>query len=295
MIVFDFRPPSPALGEYVRQHQIVGVTFADTTTPPIKPYWPRPQNCLAFFPREAQHVHTPDGTGPGKTFRSDLIGQPTIVTNRHVGHDFVVFQVIFQPGALFRLTGIPANELANQFLDAETVFSSEIHSVNERLSSTDDPFEMVDIVEAFLHYLVRRQRKVNSRFDCLPIDKVSQFLLQNPTSFSLDWLADQANLSPRQFYNSFVQRMGISPKLYARIARFDQTMKLKSTQPHKDWLHIAIEMGYYDYQHMARDFKEFTTLTPIEFFQAETDAPERAFGNAETIQLLTASHSHLTR
>lgn len=291
MIVFDFRPPSPALGDYVRQHQIVGVTFANTVIPPVKPYWPRPQNCLAFFPRDRQSVTYPDGEGPGKTCRSDLVGQPTIVTNRHVGHDFVVFQVIFQPGALFRLTGVPARELANQFVDAEAVFFPEIRLVNERLSSTDNHLEMIQIVEAFLHYLIRRQPTAYSRHCQLPIDKVVQFMLQNPSQIDFDWLADQACLSTKQFYNSFVQRMGISPKLFSRIARFDRTMKLKSTQPTKDWLSIALEMGYYDYQHMARDFREFTKSTPIEFFQAESDAPERAFGNAETTQLLTDAHA----
>jgi AraC-like DNA-binding protein len=290
MIVFDFRRPSPSLGEYIRQHQIVGVSFDKTIPSPVKPYWPRPQNCLAFFPRDAQQVAFPDSATPKKTFRSDLIGQPTIVTNRHVDHDFIVFQVVFQPGALFRLTGIPANELANQFIDAEAVFSPEITMVNERLSSTDDHLQMIEIVEAFLHSLIRRKGKHRSRFDLLPVDKVSLLLLQNPSRFSLDWLADQACLSPRQFYNQFVERMGINPKLYSRIARFDQTMKLKSTQPHKDWLNIAIEMGYYDYQHMARDFKEFTQLSPLEFFHAEEDAPERAFGNSETMQILTDVH-----
>ena len=291
MIVFDFRPPSPALGEYVRQHQIVGVAFGDTMTPPIKPYWPRPQNCLAFYPRDRHSVTYPDAEGPGKTYRSDMVGQPTILANRHTDHDFVVFQVIFQPGALVRLTGIPAHVLTNQYVDAEAIFSPEIQLVNERLSSTDDHLEMIQIVEAFLHYLIRRQPAAYSRHCRLPIDKVSQFMLQNPAQINLDWLANQACLSTKQFYNSFVQRMGISPKLYSRIARFDRTMKFKSTQPHKDWLSIAIEMGYYNYQHMARDFREFTKATPIEFFQAESDAPERVFGNAETTQLLTAMHN----
>jgi AraC-like DNA-binding protein len=291
MIIFDFRPPSPALGEYIRQHQIVGVSFDKSVLPPVKPYWPRPQNCLAFFPRDAQQVAFPDSPTPKKTYRSDLIGQPTVLTNRHVNHDFIVFQVVFQPGALFRLTGIPAHELSNQFIDAEAVFSPEISLVNERLSSTDDHLQMITIVETFLHSLIRKKGNHQSRFDYLPVDKVGVFLLQNPSRFSLDWLADQACLSPRQFYNQFIERMGVNPKLYSRIARFDKTMKLKSTQPHKDWLQIAIEMGYYDYQHMARDFKEFTKLSPLQFFQAEEDAPERAFGHSETTRLLTDVHS----
>jgi transcriptional regulator GlxA family with amidase domain len=194
----------------------------------------------------------------------------------------MLFQVVFQPGALFRLTGIPAHELANTFVDAEAVFAPEINLVNERLSCTDNHLNMIEIVEHFLHYLIRRRTTAYSRHSQQPVDKVSQFLLHNPTRFSLDWLANQACLSTKQFYNLFQQRMGISPKMYARIARFDQTVKLKNAQPQKDWLSIALEYGYYDYQHLVRDYREFTQLTPTEFNQKESHAPERAFGNAET-------------
>ena len=88
------------------------------------------ENCLSFFPKD------PEKSGYGldgllmESPRSRIHGQHSIVTNRHVGRDFLVFQVVFQPGALFRLTGIPINELTNTILDAETVFSSEIKKVN---------------------------------------------------------------------------------------------------------------------------------------------------------------------
>ncbi len=282
MNVFDYRPPSPALREYIRLYQIVGFSFASTVAAPIKPYWPRPENYLAFHPRNPIVVEQTNGIIETWKPRSLLIGQPTWITNRLCPHDFMLFQVVFQPGALFRLTGIPAHELANTFVDAEAVFAPEINLVNERLSCTDNHLNMIEIVEHFLHYLIRRRTTAYSRHSQQPVDKVSQFLLHNPTRFSLDWLANQACLSTKQFYNLFQQRMGISPKMYARIARFDQTVKLKNAQPQKDWLSIALEYGYYDYQHLVRDYREFTQLTPTEFNQKESHAPERAFGNAET-------------
>ena len=281
MNVFDYRPPSPELREYVRQYQIIGFSFAPTVVIPIKPYWPRPENCLAFYPRGGDIIERLNGVAEKWQPRSALLGQHSYLLNRQVSNDFILFQIVLQPGALFRLTGIPIHELTNKFVDAETIFSTEICQVNERLSSTDNHLEMVSIVEDFLHYQIRRRRMIQSRYCSLPIDKVSQFMLQNPARFSLDWLADQACLSTKQFYNLFVQRMGVSPKLYARIARFDQTVKLKNAQPHKDWLSIALEYSYYDYQHLVRDYKEFTRLTPTEFSQKESSAPERAFGNAE--------------
>jgi transcriptional regulator GlxA family with amidase domain len=75
--------------------------------------------------------------------------------------------------------------------------------------------------------------------------------------------------------------MGISPKTYARIVRFDNAMKLQNAQPHKDWLSIALDCGYYDYQHMVKDFKDFTRETPTEFVQKEDSAPERVLGLKE--------------
>lgn len=281
MNVFDYRPPSPALREYVRLYQIIGLSFGPDTVVPIKPYWPRPENCLAFYPRGGDIVEQINGDTKKNT-RSTLFGQHSSLITKQPIHNFVLFQIVFQPGALFRLTGIPSHELTNTFLDAETVFSPEIRLVNERLSSTDNHLDMIDIVENFLFYLVGRNRTNQSRFCRLPIDKVSQFILKKSSPFSLDWLADQACLSTKQFYNLFLQRMGISPKLYARIARFDQSVKLKNASPHTDWLSIALELGYHDYQHLVRDYKEFTKLTPTEFSKRESGAPERAFGHTET-------------
>ena len=277
--IYDYRPCNPALREYVRMLKIVGCSFpASMMVLPVKAYWPRAENCLSFFPKDPEKVEYGFSGQPLSSSRSRLHGQHTIVTSRHVGRDFMVFQVQFQPGALFRLTGLPAHELTNTFIDAEAVFSSEIRLVSERLSYTRHYTEMIPIVENFLLYLVSRAKRRALR----PIDKVGQFMLKQPVAASLDWLANQACLSQRQFYRQFVEREGISPKLYARIARFENAMKCKNAQPEKDWLSVAVELGYYDYQHLVRDFKEFTSLTPNGFLLADAHSPERAFGVAET-------------
>lgn len=277
--IFDYRLPSPALREYVRLYQIIGCEFpASFQELPVKAYWPRAENCLSFFPRDVEKI---EYRFDGKLLaspRSRLYGQHTIATNRHVGRDFMVFQVQFQPGALYRLTGLPLSELTNACVDAEAIFSTELQRVNERLSYTEHYTDMIPIVENFLLYLMSRARYRYVR----PIDKVWHCILQKPNGLSLDWLADQACLSQRQFYRQFIECGGASPKLYARIARFEKAMKLKNSQPQLDWLSVAVQLGYYDYQHLVRDFKEFTRLTPNKFLLEEAKAPERAFGAVET-------------
>lgn len=277
--IYDYRLPSPALRGYVRQLQIVGCSFpASMVALPVKSYWPRAEHSLAFYPKDPERLEYGfDGNRLLKP-ASTLNGQYSVLTNRYVGRDFMVFQVQFQPGALFRLTGIPASELTNTFLDAEAVFGNEIRLVNERLSHTRHYTGMIPVVEAFLLRLINRVRRPDLR----PIDRVSRFILEHPATVSLDWLADQACLSQRQFYRQFVEREGISPKLYARIARFEKAMKYKNARPGLDWLSVALDLGYYDYQHLARDFREFTQLSPNAFMQREYQAPERMFGVAET-------------
>lgn len=276
--VYDYRLPSPFLREYVRQFQIVGCAFpAAMAVLPVKPYWPRAENCLSFFPRDPECVEYGFGGERLPSGRSRVMGQQALVTNRHVGRDFMVFQVQFQPGALHRLTGLPAHELTNRFVDAEALFGPELRRLNERLSGCANHLEMIPLVEEFLGYLVRRTPKAPR-----PIDRVSRVLLHQPSGLSLDWLADQACLSTRQFYRQFVEREGVSPKLFARIARFERAMLLKNARPTHDWLRVALDLGYYDYQHLVRDFREFTGLTPHAFQQREANAPERVFGVAET-------------
>lgn len=275
--IYDYRLPSPALREYVRLFQIVACEFpTDLLQLPVKAYWPRAENSIAFYPKDTEKIQYGFDNEPIKKPRSTINGQYSIVTNRHVGRDFMVFQVQFQPCALHRLTGIPSYELANSFIDAEAIFSKEIRLVNERLSYTNHYTEMISIVEDFLMYLINKSRK-----RILPIDQVSRIILKNKGNVSLDWLADQACVSQRQFYRQFIEREGVSPKLFSRITRFDHAVRLKNAHPHKDWLTIALELGYYDYQHLVRDFKDFTNLTPNGFLVVQEKGPERTFGRVE--------------
>jgi hypothetical protein len=70
---------------------------------PYKPYPPRPEQCLCFYPRDPE---TAEYVGENRKIlrpRSVLLGQQTGRMNRHIGRDFIVLAVNFHPGALFRL------------------------------------------------------------------------------------------------------------------------------------------------------------------------------------------------
>lgn len=275
MLLQDFLP-SPPLREYVRLLQVIHFAFDRGAPLPFKAYPPRPEQCLSFYPRDAEAVAYP--TGPAQTTRprSALIGQHAVVSHRYVGREFLALQVVLQPGALYRLTGIPQPALTNTYVDAEAVWGPELRPLNERLSSAPAWPAMLPLIEAFLLGRIRRVRA--SRH---PADAVGQLLLHPPPRTTLESLARHACLSPRQLDRQFAQRMGVSPALYARIVRFDRAFRLKNSQPGLDWLSIALACGYYDHQHLAKDYRAFTGSSPSAFFAQDTQAPERAFGLME--------------
>ena len=107
-------------------------------------------------------------------------------------------------------------------------------------------------------------------------------LMVNNGHNSIEWYSNQACLCHRQFDRKFKERMGINPKLFLRIVRFDRAFRLKNQYPDRDWLSIAFESGYYDYPHLVKDYKELTGFSPVESYHLETKAPERVFGQIET-------------
>lgn len=197
------------------------------------------------------------------------------MSNRYIGQKFITLQVVFQPGALYRLTGIPAQELTNQYLDADVILTKDVNLVEEQLAYARDYREMIQIVEQYLRTHIKKSRK-----EAHGVEAMGKLMIGNYSN-TLDWYSKQICLCHRQFDRMFKERMGINPKLFLRIIRFDKAFRMKNQYPDKDWLSIAIDCGYYDYQHLVKDYKEFTGFTPTEFYHIETKSPQRFFGDTE--------------
>jgi AraC-like DNA-binding protein len=280
MILRDFLP-SPSLRDYVRKHQVIRFEFGAGEIVPCKMYSPRPETCLMFYLRDLQDIGYLDQNQLTSHSRCTINGQHTVVTKRYNGRDFWAVQIVLQPSALYLLTGIPAQELTNTFIDAEDVWGKEIRNVHEQMCNTDGVEEVIRIAELFLERLIRRPK-----YSLQGIDKVSAVILNQNRSLSIDKLASDSCLSNRQFQRRFTERTGIGPKLFDKVVRFEKAFFMKNANPHLDWLSIALACGYYDYQHLAKDYKYFTNLTPTGFYELDTRAPERTFGVVEVKQEL---------
>jgi AraC-like DNA-binding protein len=275
LLLKDFIP-APDVQDYVQLYRIVHFQFEKSQPLPFKAYPPRPEQCLAFYPFDTEVVEYPNSGKLAKNIPIVLYGQFSEVTNRMIGRNFLVLQVVFKPGALYRLTGIPAAELTNRYLDAETYFSSHIRFVNEQIATASDYKAMLEIVTDFVRYLIKQEKKSK-----LLIDDACLLLLNAQSKLTLQDIAREACLSTKQLERKFKERTGVNPKLYERIIRFDRAFRMRNSKPDFDWLRIAVECNFHDYQHLAKEYKDFTGLTPANFHEIENKAPERQFGLVE--------------
>lgn len=276
MLIRDFLP-APAMREFVQWYRIVHFEFDKDENIPFKAYPPKPEQCLHFF------LHDPlaiEKTGDKKSLQPLIFfaGQRTSLVKQFNSKDNLNVQIVFQPTAVYRLTKIPAFELTDQNVDATCIFPKHIQFVYEQLQSAKDYAELLHIIDSFAQELIFGSRKEN-----LPIDFISKQMIQKGGNISMDWLAKESCLCTKQFKRKFFERTGVNPKTYARIIRFNRVYNYKNRFPNKDWSAIALECGYFDYQHLAKDYKDFTGLTPPEFHLMESKSPENTLGLTKSL------------
>jgi transcriptional regulator GlxA family with amidase domain len=88
---------------------------------------------------------------------------------------------------------------------------------------------------------------------------------------SVRGVAQWVGLSQRRFIQVFAAEVGLTPKLYCRVQRFQQARQLvrKATAP--DWAGVAAASGYFDQSHLIRDFREFSGFSPMAYLRQASE------------------------
>jgi AraC-like DNA-binding protein len=248
--------PHPALQEYVLNIASVDAVLPVGAPPVITPYPPTPLQSIMFYGDDRIQMQK-TGTDRFELQSSIvIIGPQYSRVNIMVSKKIKAIRVDFRPGALYRLLGIPMHELFDQGIPAHELLGNEINHLNEQLLNASDVDVARDAVEQYL------LRKRNASKIALPIDRAITELMRTNGNTAIEKIASLACLSLRQFERKCRERVGMSPKAYARIVRFSKAYRLREARPELSWTTIANEAGYFDQMHMIRDFKEFAGTTP---------------------------------
>jgi AraC-like DNA-binding protein len=206
-------------------------------------------------------------------YRAVLSGlQSTAAVIAHEGHQEGV-AVELTPLGSRTFVGMPARELwdrSHEFEDVVGRIGAELWERMQQSGPWEERFATCD--EVLLR--LRREDEV------APELRVSWTeLVSSGGRITVEGLASETGYSRQHLTRRFRDEFGLSPKLAARVIRFEHARKMLQSVPSFVTLaQVSASAGYYDQAHMYRDFAELAGCTPKEllteevpFFQEESE------------------------
>ena len=176
-----------------------------------------------------------------------------------------IIGVHFQPGRAAPVLGVPASELADAHIDLESLWGRAAIELRERLCTASTPEKRFAVLEELLLGRLRQPRPWHVAIP-IALDTFEHV----DGAVKVRDVARQVGLSQRRFIQLFTAEVGLTPKLYGRVRRFQRARELvrQATQP--DWAALALACGFFDQSHLIRDFGEFSGLSPVAYVNQMT-------------------------
>ena len=168
-----------------------------------------------------------------------------------------VMGVHFKPGGAFPFFQLPVGELHNLHLSLDTLWGTSANDLRWQLLEARTPDEKFRILEQSL------LAHAAPSFILHPAFAYALAEFQHlPSSRAMANVTAQTGLSPKRFISVFNREVGLTPKLYCRVRRFQAALEAIGQGQQVDWADIALVCGYFDQAHFNHDFQAFSGLNP---------------------------------
>lgn len=200
-----------------------------------------------------------------------LYGQATRPGELSAVGPFQTIGAYFYPSALTSIFGLNATELTDSCVDLDLLATSAAEShLSDQLLHTGSVADQLALLSAYLLAKVRANRALLDE----GIRQSLRQLVASGGSLSLPELQASLGMSERSFQRKFKQGVGISPKLFARICRFQVALQQLRTHRYDKLSDIAFENEYADQSHYIRAFQEFAGCSPQQYQRQSSEVVE---------------------
>jgi AraC-like DNA-binding protein len=177
----------------------------------------------------------------------------------------VTLGIQFKPGGAFPFLPMPTGELNEQCVSLDDVFGIDARHLREQLLECNTPELKFAAVERWLQ---SRALKPLQRHQAVAY-ATARFLC-DPLAQPLAAVLDRVGYSQRHFNQMFTDEVGLTPKRFLRVRRFQHAIEHISACDSVDWVDLALRFGYYDQSHFVHDFRKFCGLTPAAYLAVRT-------------------------
>jgi hypothetical protein len=180
---------------------------------------------------------------------------------QYIANDTVeILGIRLMPFGIYTLFNVPLTELSDEPIELSLIVGKKVKELEEKIFDTPDIDAKIKIVQEWLFSLFIKKEERHG----LLIDTIYRIYSSRGKS--------SINLACKENYNyykkvqrSFREAIGISPKLYARMVRFESLHNELLTVNKIDWFDIVNKFDFYDQSHLTKEFQFFTGHTPQEF------------------------------
>jgi AraC-like DNA-binding protein len=252
-LTFRCIEPAPDLAAYVRHYWIL---LGGASGGPAHPVFPDGCGEIVFNLGSLTHEREPSGRLAVQP-RAMLVGQMTRPLDMVPGGDLRIVGIKLAPWGAAAIVGEASSALRDRTIALSDVDPALLARSGERLEECRDD----DQVRAVLDRALRARLEVGGGER---LDRLASFARSwcGNSRGSVDALARNAGCSARTLERRFDRFVGISPKEFSRIRRFQRALRLAREQPMLYWSTIAARAGYSDQSHLVRDFRQFAGRAP---------------------------------
>ena len=165
-----------------------------------------------------------------------------------------IMGVHFKPGGAFPFLDTDASELTNAHANLADLWGRSGVELRERLCTAATPqqrFQLMErVLRSRLHHHTTSQLQMK-----IALNLFAMGALVRDVSRELGY-------AQRRFIQMFNSNVGLTPKMFCRIRRFQQARLLAEKLETPDWAELAVACGYFDQSHLIKDFQEFSGSTP---------------------------------
>jgi len=179
-----------------------------------------------------------------------------------------VIGVSFRPAGAIPFLKLPSDELHNQHVELEDLWGRLARELRERALAAPNAAAKLRVVELAL------LERAAGMLEGQPVVEfaVENFLAQPATS-RITEVADKTGFSSRRFIALFKQHVGMTPKLFCRVRRFQTVLRRITSGRPVNWTATALDCGYFDQAHFIHDFHAFSGINPSKYLANYKDFP----------------------
>jgi AraC-like DNA-binding protein len=195
-----------------------------------------------------------------------LFGQTVAPGTLILEEKFVLIAYFFKPISLTTLFNVPGLELTDKPVDLSLIMPKQTDELADRLLHlSDTAAEMLPLLDRYIESLIAKA-KAHSPI----IQFAANIIASNTSKETIPFIQKDLRISTRTFQRIFEKHIGINPNMYRRICQFNNAFQQLNNRKFDKLSDIAFENGYSDQSHYIRTFKEFTNITPKDYFSADS-------------------------